>query len=250
MRALFMTPRHGVVLGIIVALVLALVGCDSLPETSDVDAGEILSVTVGESLLADGTSTLGIEARIPPDADDDKRTVTFRTDLGTFVGTDNETEVDVPADRSGSATAQLKAGTTPGTATVTATVADYVVTSRVQLQRALADTLQCQTSTGVAKLDGTSNPLITALLRREVGSVSVGTQVLFDAIQADANGVERSVGRWTGLEGSTTNASGNATASLAVDTGDVLADSPLTVVVTTQGAAGSSLQCTIVLRVE
>lgn len=85
------------------------------------------------SIPADGASTVRIEAQISANADPDKRTIRFKTTLGSwFDGTvdangnpvDQGQEVEREADSSGKAVAFLKAAKTAGVAVITVSVLD------------------------------------------------------------------------------------------------------------------------------
>lgn len=104
---------------------LAAGGCyekkDFGPTAPDVRQALTLSTAGGvTSLPADGLSRLRIVAQISPDADPDKRTVTFSSSAGTLIGTASNGVVEVPADLSGLATIELRSALQVGDAVVTA----------------------------------------------------------------------------------------------------------------------------------
>jgi len=99
------------------------------PGCADLDAppapDEVLGLTSSaEKVAANGYSTVTLVARLDPRTKPEFREVTFSTTLGTFVGALPSTArtIVVPASPEGQALATLRAGTEPGTATVTAEV--------------------------------------------------------------------------------------------------------------------------------
>jgi len=194
------------------------------------------------SIYADGVSTLEIKVWIPPEASDENNTITFRTSLGTFHGASisNPKEIGVKADSEGYALAILIAGTTVGTAFVSASVADFIVYQKIEFLRAHATEIVGETTSAVVSLDGSIKPQLTAHLTRDEGSVSLGTKVRFQAFQTDSNGVIREVGLFFPVI-AMTNDTGVVTSSFAANTGDVIKDQHVTIVMATSSDEGGEL---------
>lgn len=105
------------------ALLVWAPGCADLDATPAPD--EVLGLaSSAEKVAANGYSTVTLVARLDPRTKPEFREVTFSTTLGTFVGALASTPrtIVVPASPEGQALATLRAGTEPGTATVTAEV--------------------------------------------------------------------------------------------------------------------------------
>lgn|GEM_PF-6298004 len=140
------------------------------------------------SLPADGASELVLVVSISPDAT--RRTIEITTSAGTLAGgtgSDGTTRT-VTADSTGRARATLKSGTAVATAIVTARVTEASQvgqTLEIRFERALPDRLVLEL-TKLTVEDRADDQLgATATLHREVGRVSEGTEVTFEATRDD-----------------------------------------------------------------
>lgn len=237
---------------LLISALLLLNACSELENPMGVPMDDILRFEskTGRSMSADGVSTCEIEVKIPDKAAEKNRTVTFKTNLGAFLGTNNKQEIPVRADSKGWVKVILKAGTIVGTATVSASVADFVVTQDIEFLRAHASHILGETLLAIATLNGTKKPLLTAILSRDKGSVSQGTEVRFRATQTDSSGLTKDVGRFFDLAKAKTNNNGIATAQFAADTGDVTTDKPVTIKMTTDTDEGGELSFQLKLQVK
>lgn len=143
-------------------------------------AAGALSLTTADgsfSLPADGVSRLTLVAKIPADADADKRTVTFTTSTGTLVGAPGSgLTLDVPADSQGRAVVDLQSSTRVETAIVTASVKGAANVA-AQLQIAFTapnpnDLLRFVNAPQTAPADGATVSLFTVAV---APSVTTGT---------------------------------------------------------------------------
>lgn len=195
-------------------LLLMLASCSDLEDPTGVTLDDIirLQITGPSSIRADGASTTTVTATLPEEATN--RTVKFTTTRGSFFGTDGKQEVTVNADDQRIATATIVAGREAGVANVTATVGGFTAAIALPHDRAHPETLTAETTSAFATTNGVTKPVISALLVRQTGTVSLGTRVTFEAFR---NGV--SVGRFFNITGS--DANGRATATFAADTDDL-----------------------------
>jgi hypothetical protein len=238
------------VIAVFLSLV-ALFGCSKLENPTQVPIESIIALARIESttLRGDGASRTVLEARVPADIDPAKRNVTFKATAGGFVGGDASISVVVPADNNGSARVTYIAPATFGPVTISAKVSDYTATLELPIQPAYPDTLIGDTSSAVAKIDGSAKPVITVLAQRGLGKVSSGIPIAFTAYQV-IGGVTKTAGRFSGIDGMKTDANGKATATFAADSGDVEKTEPLFVRATTLNDAGAPLTFEIRLRIE
>ncbi|HJW92616.1 MAG TPA: hypothetical protein VJ901_03275 [Thermoanaerobaculia bacterium] len=112
-----------------VALMLA---CHGSRERTVLGPDEVLLFTASAaSIPASGFSSIQLTAKIDPLSAPTNRMITFRTTDGTLVGVgtsaENGKKLDVLADATGIATAQLQSSTSPGHVIVTAAVGTTVV---------------------------------------------------------------------------------------------------------------------------
>ncbi len=114
----------------------------------------------------------------------------------------------------------------------------------IELLRAHADHIACQTDKAVIKT--TTNAMLKAILSRDDGrgSVSDGTEVLFKATQQN----DKSIGFLSSESTTTTN--GLASVMFTANTGDVILDQPVTITMSTKKDSGEIEICTLILRVE
>ncbi|MFL6236054.1 MAG: hypothetical protein ACJ76N_23180 [Thermoanaerobaculia bacterium] len=155
----------------LLALLLAMGGCykdsnysPSAPQT----AGALTLATVdgSRSIVADGLSRVTLVAAIDPGADSDKRTVTFTTTSGSFVGAaGGGTTIDVNAGSDGRALAILQSSQKVETAVVSAVVKGAAsVAAQIQIQFTAPDpndVLRFVTAPGAAPADGATVTLFT-----------------------------------------------------------------------------------------
>ncbi len=170
------TRRH--LAGRALAAALCLVGA---PGCADLDAPPEADQVLGlassaEKIPANGFSILTLTAQVDPRTRPELRDVTFTTTLGAFVGAVAATprEIVVPAGSEGRALATLRAGTEPGTATVTAEIRSAgavlaVASVQVTFERAAAaDILRVNISGQVAPADGATSTAVTVQLNPDL----------------------------------------------------------------------------------
>jgi hypothetical protein len=151
------------------------------PGCADLDAPpapeQVLGLTASaDKIAANGYSIVTIAAQLDPRTRPELRDVTFTTSLGAFVGAAAATprEIVVPAGSEGQALATLRAGTEPGTATVTAEVRSAgavlaVANLQVTFERAAAaDILRVSISEQVAPADGATTTAVIVQLNPDL----------------------------------------------------------------------------------
>jgi hypothetical protein len=151
------------------------------PGCADLDAppapDQVLGLTSSaEKIAANGFSIVTLVAQLDPRTRPELRDVTFTTTLGAFVGASAATprEIVVPAGSEGQALATLRAGTEPGTATVTAEVRSgeavlAVANVQVTFERAAAaDILRVNISEQVAPADGATTTAVVVQLNPDL----------------------------------------------------------------------------------
>jgi len=109
---------------VIIGLVYSNCGIDEDDDnTTKCNRAICLTADVGalSTLSANGVIIINLNAQIAKNSDDDKRTISFSTSAGTFVGSGQNTET-VLADELGYAYAQMKVGYIPGDYYIKATV--------------------------------------------------------------------------------------------------------------------------------
>lgn len=173
--------------------VLLLLGCDdTFFDSEDYELGgeyeldDVLQLHVlpaGRRVPADGASTLTLRGEIPPDADDDKRTLTFTTNVGAF--SNGEKSIAVGANTAGIAKAELRAPLQVDTSRVTATVGSFTRDTTVIFVRATPERLAVEPGTFALAASYESTTTVTATLDRDPGTPTVGTAVIFSAENAD-----------------------------------------------------------------
>jgi hypothetical protein len=152
-------------------LLLAAGGCykeSNYSPTAPQTSGAITLTTAdgSQSIAADGLSRVTLVATIAANADSDKRTITFTTTSGSFVGAaGGGTTIDVAAGSDGRALAILQSSQTVGTAVVSAVVkGSPTVSAQVQIQLTAPDAngvLRFVTAPGSAPADGATVTLFT-----------------------------------------------------------------------------------------
>ncbi|MEA2464782.1 MAG: hypothetical protein QOJ98_2529 [Acidobacteriota bacterium] len=225
-------------------LLLTLSACNDLEDPTSVKLEDIilLQITGPASLRADGVSTTTLKATLPAEATN--RSIKFTTTRGSFLGTDGKLEVTATADSAGVAAVTLIAGRDVATANVTATIGTSTTSVALPQERAHADTLTAETTSAFATKNGVSKPLITALLARQTGQVSLGTPATFEAFRGGVL-----VGRFFNI--TTSDINGKATAMFAADTDDLKTGSgDVTIRITTPTDAGGTLVTEIPMRIE
>ena len=127
-------------------------------------------------IAANGFSIVTLVAQLDPRTRPELRDVTFTTTLGAFVGAAAATprEIVVPAGSEGQALATLRAGTEPGTATVTAEVRSggavlAVANVQVTFERAAAaDILRVNIADQTAPADGATTTAVIVQLNPDL----------------------------------------------------------------------------------
>jgi hypothetical protein len=142
-------------------------------------------VSAPASAPADGASASNLTVAISPLIAAGARTVTFTTNNGSFAPGSNTLSIQVPAGADLTATAVLYSPLQIGNALVTAAVAGASQQIPLRFERALPDLVTLQLS-DITVTDSTSGKLtVTATLLRNVGAVTPGTAVTFQATRND-----------------------------------------------------------------
>jgi hypothetical protein len=167
---------------LLAVLLLAAGGCykeSNYSPTAPQTTGALTLATVdgSRSIAADGLSRVALVATIAAGADSDKRTITFTTPTGSFVGAaGNGATIDVNAGSDGRAIAILQSSQTVGTAVVSAVVKGAAaVGAQVQIQFTAPDAndvLRFVTAPASAPADGATVSLFTVAVSP---SISTGT---------------------------------------------------------------------------
>jgi hypothetical protein len=223
--------------------------CSDVESPTEVPIDSIIIIQRLEStpLRADGMSTTTIRAQLPAEAT--VNDVTFRTDLGKFLGASGDgTSITAKADEQGRVDVVLATGTTSGTAHLSASVSNFLVRADVVFLPANPDSLSVETNNSSVARDGKRIAVITVYLVRHSGTVSTGVPVTFTATQIE-NGQARTVGRFTGLDGARSSNLQKATATFLVDTGDAVAGVPITIRVSALNDQGSPVTAELTLGV-
>ena len=148
----------------------------------DLQLDDVLTLFLpAPSLPADGDTTVTLQARIPPRANADHRLVTFATTAGSFLP-DGQMTIHVTADADGAALARLRAPSTVSSAIVTAEVGGFVRTGTVDFVWAPPDTIEIDPGTFSLRASVNVSSTVTAILRRNHGTTTVGTIVHFTAV--------------------------------------------------------------------
>lgn len=151
-----------------------------------VSPDDIITLRADSSVApADGATRTRLVATVSPGLPSGKRQVTFVTTDGDFASNTvagNTKMAQVTADASNQAVVELKSPATPGTASISASVAS-VATARTTLDftRALPNSIFLSSSNSAVARAGTASVRLTATLLRDVGQVSDNTVVSFEA---------------------------------------------------------------------
>lgn len=144
-------------------------------DLDDVLKFEILSNS--HEIPADGFSKITLRAVIPQNTDSDKRTVTFATTSGKFVGGSNTHSV--LADSKGSALVMLQSTQFIDTAIVTVNIANFKREEQIVFTQALPSSIRLDANTFELKASLSISTTITAILERLIGVPTIGTEVQF-----------------------------------------------------------------------
>jgi hypothetical protein len=172
-----------------------------------VSASSVLILNLGATEApADGATVTGVVARIASAAIQGERTVTFTTTAGTLGGSSAQS-LSVRASTDDLAAVDLVSPRETGSALVTATLNDVTARATVTFVAALPDSASLSSSSFRLPAAFSTRTFLTMRLFREVGTVTRGTEVVFEAVDASS---ERSFGFWSAV--TPTDASGVATA--------------------------------------
>ncbi len=159
---------------------------------------------------ADGATVSTFTVGISPSLPAASRTVTFQTTAGTFAP-GNMASVQVSADAGGNASADLVSPRQITTGRVTATVNGVTREASIRFERALPNVITATVDTPIATAATSTKIRVTATLLRNVGTVSDGTVVTFEAEREDGT----PVGLFTNI---TTTTNGTASADFLPNT--------------------------------
>jgi hypothetical protein len=128
---------------------------------------------------ADGATVIQVTATVPSELPQGDRTVMFTTTAGTLLQT------SATADASNRAIVDLKADSKIVTAVLRATAGVSTAQTTLPFVRAVPDYIIVNPAASTIKADGVTPVVITADLRRDVGSVTEDTVIEFSAIDKD-----------------------------------------------------------------
>ena len=195
---------------------------------------DIIRLASTDSVLpADGKSTARITATIAQGLPATRRTVTFRlTGTGGLFLPEAKTEVTREADASGQARADMQTDSKTGLARVSAEV-DKTTSNDVAIQMvpALPDRMVLRSD--AVRLKSGDETAVTAELRRNIGTVTIGTVVTFSAV-TDKGVV---IGAFRNVR--TSNIDGDATATFSL--GTTTYAGPVTITAAVAGGPSVSL---------
>lgn len=225
-----------------VLMVLLAAGCeyhnpDDYLSILDYSPDKVLNLFIGSGTIpADGASTVKVDARIPSNADKEKRSVKLTTSAGTWEK-NNSVEITITADAEGLASANLKSSLVPGTALIQGTIVEIVQEKKVKFEPAYPESLEVAPGCFALKASLLGSTTVTVHLKREVGIPSLETVVNFSATDDQGNdiGVFRSI--------KTSDANGTASAIFSVGTTQYQGMVTITASVDTPGGSvrGSAL---------
>lgn len=164
-------------------------------KASVVPPSEVISAlkTSGSNYQADGTSVIDVWVTINKDADADKRSVIFSSNIGTFLPSNDTTSTVTAGFENGQLIARTKfkmplAGGALYIKARPATInrlANYQISDTLQIGPSVPATLKLLPSSLGVKTGFTNEVTLTATLKNSSGnSVSAGTSVLFENIPA------------------------------------------------------------------
>jgi hypothetical protein len=152
----------------------------SVPFTP-VGPGDIIGIPTPRSIAsypADGATAATVTAAVAPGLPPGRRSVTFRTTIGTFLP-GRTAEITVDAGASNVVRAEL-VSLAPGTARVTATVDGFTVETQVEFVVALPDALSMLLGAGSLRSGGSM--MVTVRLVRNTGTVTARLPIAFSAV--------------------------------------------------------------------
>lgn len=152
---------------------------------ADSDPPGLRLTATTDSTPADSATLVRLVAYVPADATPARRTVTFTTNLGTFVDGGLATAQIFAIDSV--ATTFLRAPRIPGTARVRAQLGDVVEEASVRFDTAQPQFAVVQPSAFTVAAGSANAVPVTAYLKRNVGLVTPGFPVRFEAVRADSS---------------------------------------------------------------
>ncbi|MEN2402568.1 hypothetical protein GKZ90_0022445 [Flavobacterium sp. MC2016-06] len=225
--------------------VIKLIGVDQIIGLKLLD-GEGKELT--GKIKADGRTTLLVQATVLNNTSV-FRQVTFNVSSGAFQN-NSSLETTKGINSKNEAIVSFKVPQEVGNLYFSSTVGSsskYYDELVLALERAYADKLIIEPAT--ISMDKAQPNSLKVVLTRNEGSVSIGTSASFEAFQTIA-GVEKKVGRFTGLANSRTNSAGEINVNFYADTNDITADIPVTIRVKTQNDAGNDVVSTADLTIK
>lgn len=225
--------------------VIKLIGVDQIVELKLLDSeGKELT----GKIKADGRTTVLLQATVLKNTSVFNQ-VTFNISGGVFVN-NNSLETTKGINSKDEAIVSLRIPQDVGTLYFSSTVGSsskYYDEMSLALERAYPD--KSIIEPGTISMDKTQPNALKVVLTRNEGNVSTGTSASFEAFQTIA-GVEKKVGRFTGLANSRTNSAGEINVNFYADTNDITDDIPVTIRVKTQNDAGNDILSTVDLKIK
>jgi hypothetical protein len=149
----------------------------------------LLQVTAAPAVApADGATASRLTVRISPRIAAGDRTVRFQTNLGSFAPGAAMPETTVPVAADLTASVLLYSPSQIGEALVRVTVAGATREVRVRFDRALPDRLLIMLDKLTVSDSATDQIVVTVTLLRDVGTVTAGTEVTFEATRDNPPG--------------------------------------------------------------
>jgi hypothetical protein len=179
--------------------------------------------------LADGSTSIRITATVPLGRPEDRPSVKFTTTAGVFTESGTR-ELTLPA-INGTATAFLRAPTSPSLARLRVSVDPDILTDSVTFSVARPQSITVEPSTFAVPAGIQNEVRISAQLRRSGGVVSRGTPVSFSAVMA---GTTTPIGQF----GLPSTSDSTSTASVRFSAGNTPFRGTVRIIAETQGDNG------------
>lgn len=211
----------------------------SIDQVIQLSVHNLQGQSVVEPVRADGFTVLLLETEVMTN-----RTVlnqvVFNASGGAFQSS-NSLQVTKSINSQHKAIVSYKVPKNTGTLFFSSSVgvnAQYFDELNLTLARAHADAMTIEPA--LITMGTSQGNSLKAYLTRNIGYVSTGTTVTFQAVQS-INGAEVNVGRFTGLATAATNENGEITVTFYADTNDITQDVPVIIRVKTLTDTGSEI---------
>lgn len=148
------------------SLLIVTYSCEEDKVTIPCENNEVICLTIDKSVVnADGISTITLSATIPKEADEDKRTIKFKSGTGSFKAENDPENPSKAANADGEASVLLTVGIVPGEYKISAsiTVGDqtYEAEQTISLEP-LTEAIKLSLQPNTIAADGQSKAILTA----------------------------------------------------------------------------------------